>query len=174
MNWQTEAAMTHKIIFLLALAAGLAARPLPAAETLPLAGEWRFALDRHDTGIGQLWFAKKLPDKIQLPGSLESQGYGDPISPTTPWVLSLYDHFWYLRADYAAYTNAGSVKVPFLCQPARHYLGAAWYQRDFEIPFELGRPARRAVARTAALEIHRLARRPGDRLGPQPVRAARI
>ena len=134
MNWQTEAAMTHKIIFLLALAAGLAARPLPAAETLPLAGEWRFALDRHDTGIGQLWFAKKLPDKIQLPGSLESQGYGDPISPTTPWVLSLYDHFWYLRADYAAYTNAGSVKVPFLCQPARHYLGAAWYQRDFEIP----------------------------------------
>src|SRR5205823_222485 len=29
---------------------------------------------------------------------------------------------------------AGNVKVPFVCQPPRHYLGAAWYQRDIEIP----------------------------------------
>ena len=105
-----------------------------AAETLPLAGEWRFAIDRTDTGTNENWFAKNLPDKIKLPGILESQGYGDEISTTTPWVLSLYDHFWFLRADYATYTNAGSVKVPFLCQPVRHYLGAAWYQRDVEIP----------------------------------------
>jgi beta-galactosidase len=105
-----------------------------AAETMSLAGEWRFALDRNDAGISGQWFDKNLPDKIQLPGALEAQGYGDPISIHTPWVLTLYDHFWYLRADYAAYTNAGSVKVPFLCQPPRHYLGAAWYQRDIEIP----------------------------------------
>jgi hypothetical protein len=105
-----------------------------AAETLPLAGEWRFALDRHDGGTNENWFAKNLPDKIQLPGILEAQSYGDAISTHTPWVLSLYDHFWFLRADYAAYTNAGSVKVPFISQPPRHYLGAAWYQRDFEIP----------------------------------------
>jgi beta-galactosidase len=26
------------------------------------------------------------------------------------------------------------VFAPFLCQPPRHYLGAAWYQRDIEIP----------------------------------------
>jgi len=122
-------------IFALALAIlfCLAAKPLFAAEALPLAGEWRFALDRADTGAKENWFAKKLPDKIQLPGILEAQGYGDEISTTTPWVLSLYDHFWYLRADYTAYTNAGNVKVPFLCQPPRHYLGAAWYQRDVEI-----------------------------------------
>ena len=107
---------------------------LRAAETLPLAGEWRFALDRTDAGTNEHWFAKNLPDKITLPGILEAQGYGDEISTTTPWVLSLYDHFWFLRADYAADTNAGSVKVPFLCQPVRHYLGAAWYQRDLEIP----------------------------------------
>ncbi len=112
----------------------LAAKPLPASETLPLAGQWRFALDRADAGVSEKWFTKNLSDKIQLPGVLESQGYGDKISVTTPWVLSLYDHFWYLRADYAAYTNAGNVKVPFLCQPPRHYLGAAWYQRDIEIP----------------------------------------
>src|ERR1039458_8439867 len=106
---------------------------LRAAETIPLAGEWRFALDRNDVGTNEQWFAKNLPDKIKLPGILQAQGYGDDIGIRTPWVLTLYDHFWYLRADYAAYTNAGSVKVPFLCQPPRHYLGAAWYQRDIEI-----------------------------------------
>jgi len=118
----------------LAIVFCLAAKLIFAAETLPLAGEWRFALDRRDIGTNENWFAKNLPDKIQLPGILEAQGYGDEISPTTPWVLSLYDHFWFLRADYAAYTNAGSVKVPFISQPVRHYLGAAWYQRDLEIP----------------------------------------
>jgi hypothetical protein len=110
------------------------AKPTFATETLPLAGEWRFALDRADAGTRENWFIKNLPHKIKLPGVLEAQGYGDEISVRTPWVLSLYDHFWYLRADYAAYTNAGNVKVPFLCQPPRHYLGAAWYQRDLEIP----------------------------------------
>ena len=107
---------------------------LSAVEVLPVAGEWRFALDRADAGTNEKWFAKNLPDKIQLPGILEAQGYGDQISATTPWVLSLYDHFWFLRSDYAAYTNASRVKVPFLSQPVRHYLGAAWYQRDVEIP----------------------------------------
>ena len=121
-----------KIIVLVAFC--LIAKVSFADDTIPLAGEWRFALDRTDVGTNKSWFAKKLPDKIQLPGVLEAQGYGDEISISTPWVLSLYDHGWYLRADYAAYTNAGSVKVPFISQPPRHYLGAAWYQRDIEIP----------------------------------------
>ncbi len=127
-------------IFALALGILLfaTANPARADETIPLAGEWRFALDRRDVGTNENWFAKNLPDKIQLPGILEAQGYGDAISTTTPWVLSLYDHFWFLRADYAAYTNAGSVKVPFLCQPPRHFLGAAWYQRDVDIPTNWG------------------------------------
>jgi beta-galactosidase len=112
----------------------LAPERLRAADTLPLAGEWRFALDRNDLGTNAQWFNKELPEKIQLPGVLETQGYGDEIGIGTPWVLTLYDHFWHLRAAYAAYTNAGGVKVPFLCQPPRHYLGAAWYQRDIEIP----------------------------------------
>ncbi len=126
----------NRIFFVLvaALLFGFGPPPLRAAETIPLAGEWRFALDRSDAGTNEQWFAKNLPDKIRLPGVLEAQGYGDEIGIHTPWVLTLYDHFWYLRADYAAHTNAGSVKVPFLCQPPRHYLGAAWYQRDIEIP----------------------------------------
>ncbi|HUJ11388.1 MAG TPA: discoidin domain-containing protein [Verrucomicrobiae bacterium] len=105
-----------------------------AAETLPLAGEWQFALDPSDTGVVEQWFARELPDRIKLPGILQAQGYGDEISTNTPWVLSLYDRNWFLREDYQQYIKPHKVKVPFLCQPPRHYLGPAWYQRDVEIP----------------------------------------
>jgi alpha-L-fucosidase len=105
-----------------------------AAAAVSLAGTWRFALDRADVGVKEQWFSKDLKDRINLPGALQAQGYGDEISTSTPWVLSLYDRHWYLREDYKAYTQPGHVKVPFLCQPPRHYLGAAWYQRDIDIP----------------------------------------
>src|SRR5215472_2113473 len=83
----------------------LAARLSAAQNSISLAGQWRFALDRDDVGTNQHWFETKLPneDTIRLPGILEAQGYGDKININTPWVLSLYDHAWYLRADYAAY-----------------------------------------------------------------------
>lgn len=99
-----------------------------------LAGEWRFALDRTDVGVKEAWFNRTLADRIRLPGVLQAQGYGDEISTNTPWVLSLYDKNWYQREDYKDCTQSGNVKVPFVCQPPRHYLGAAWYQCDVEIP----------------------------------------
>ena len=101
--------------------------------TIDLSGSWRFALDQSDVGISGKWYNQTLKDRIQLPGILQSQGCGDPISKHTPWVLSLYDHQWYLRQEYKSYAE-GEVKVPFLSQPPRHYLGTAWYQRDIEIP----------------------------------------
>ncbi len=132
--------MNRKFFFVLAVGVlfCLAARPIHAAGTISLAGEWRFALDRQDVGAKEQWFDKALPDKIHLPGILQAQGYGNKIGIHTPWVLTLYDHFWYFRADYSAYTNAGDVKVPFLCQPPRHYLGVAWYQRNIDIPKDWG------------------------------------
>ena len=130
--------MFYRAFFSLLVGVNIAsAASLPASSaTLPLAGEWRFALDRADAGVQEQWFTRKLADRVSLPGVLQAQGYGDEISTNTPWVLSLYDRFWYLRDDYKAYTRAGHVKVPFLCQPPRHYLGAAWYQRNIEIPKE--------------------------------------
>lgn len=107
------------------------------AATLPLAGEWRFQIDRDDAGVSAKWFERDLSDKIQLPGILQAQGFGDRISKDTPWVLSLYDRNWALRDEYKDFASGDDVKVPFLCQPERHYLGAAWYQRDIEIPENL-------------------------------------
>ena len=101
---------------------------------LDLSGEWRFALDRSNQGVDRNWFYQSLPDRMNLPGILQSQGFGDEISTRTPWVLSLYDRNWFEREEYKTYTKAGDVKVPFLSQPPRHYVGAAWYQRDIRIP----------------------------------------
>jgi len=104
------------------------------ARSIFLEGEWRFAVDRKNEGVAANWFNQSLPDRIKLPGVLQSQGFGDEISATTPWVLSLYDRAWNQRADYEEYTKPGDVKVPFLSQPPRHYIGPAWYQRDITIP----------------------------------------
>src|SRR5205809_470560 len=104
-----------------------------AAFPLPLDGFWRFELDPVDAGVQQQWFNRDLRNRIRLPGILQAQGFGDEISTDTPWVLTLYDRNWYLRDDYKAYIEPGKVKVPFLSQPPRHYLGAAWYQRDILI-----------------------------------------
>jgi beta-galactosidase len=120
----------------ISVAGGLAhpAAAAPAADVLDLSGSWRFALDREDQGVAGRWYEHLLDGTIQLPGILNAQGYGDEIGVDTPWVLSLYDKNWFLREDYRAYAAPGRVKVPFLSQPPRHYLGAAWYQREVEVP----------------------------------------
>ena len=119
---------------ILAIALLFVANFAHALAPLDLSGEWRFALDRADEGVSQQWFNQQLQDRIALPGILQAQGYGDDIDTNTPWVLSLYDKHWNQRADYQPHTAAGKVKVPFLAQPPKHYLGAAWYQREIEIP----------------------------------------
>ena len=125
-----------------------------AQDSLDLAGRWRFALDRstqvlarpttpasgyplaEGDGMTQRWFERTLPDRIGLPGLLQAQGYGDLISPDTPWVLTLGDAWWKLQpaALRLRFSQPGHVLVPFLAQPPRHYLGAAWYQRDVDVP----------------------------------------
>lgn len=120
------------LLFALSLPAGLRADP----GVQSLAGEWRFALDRADAGVKEAWFNRALPDRITLPGILQAQGYGDDIAPDTPWVLGLGDAWWKLQpaALRDHFSQPGKVEVPFLAQPPKHYLGAAWYQRDLEIP----------------------------------------
>ena len=87
-------------------------------------------------GIAERWFARPLADTIHLPGILQAQGYGDLISTGTPWVLTLGDAWWKLQPESLRerFSQPGHVEVPFLAQPPRHYLGAAWYQRDISIP----------------------------------------
>ena len=93
----------------------------PAGEfTQSLAGQWRFSMDRTDIGAREQWFNRDLSERIELPGILQAQGYGDEISVDTPWVAALpRDMRWYLLPQYKAYTQPGNVKVPYLSQPPR-------------------------------------------------------
>jgi beta-galactosidase len=127
-----------RAIFLFTILACVAGTTLRADETMDmdLSGQWSFALDPNDSGVTNSWFTNDLPDKINLPGILQAQGYGDDISTNTPWVLTLGDAWWKLQppALREHFSQPGHVEVPFLSQPPKHYLGAAWYQRNIEIP----------------------------------------
>lgn len=117
-------------------AKAIAAMP-PAAGAVSLAGNWRFALDRTDAGANAGWFAKPLATDvhISLPGILQTQGFGDEITADTKFVAALpRDMRWYLLPQYKPYTVPGNIRVPYLSQPVRHYLGVAWYQQEIDVP----------------------------------------
>ncbi len=85
----------------------------PAAETLSLAGQWRFRLDEKNQGLPQQWYVGVLPPasagrgQIALPGTTDEAQAGRP-----------------------------NTEKPTLAGPYRTnvYTGPAWYQRDVEIP----------------------------------------
>ncbi len=120
----------HTLVAAAAVAAGVAR----AADTLELAGEWRFALDRGDTGVAGAWWGRPLEGKARLPGSLTEQRIGDPVTVDTKWVGGIEDKTYFNAPAYAPYRQPGNIKVPFWLQPETTYMGAAWYQRDIEIP----------------------------------------
>lgn len=104
-----------------------------ATGAIDLAGKWSVELDRQDQGETQKWFERNLSGKISLPGVLTAQGYGDPPSMETPWVGNI-NRAWFNDPYYKQYQTPANFKMPFWLQPDRYYAGAAWYQRQIEIP----------------------------------------
>lgn len=123
-------------LFWLCLCSGWVAEctKLDSSEAVNLAGRWRYALDRSDQGVSERWFAHRLGGRLNLPGSLQGQGLGDPVTVETAWTGGIVDKSWFSAPEYARYRQPGHIKVPFWLQPQTHYTGAAWYQRDIEIP----------------------------------------
>ena len=119
------------IAFLLAAAWG------SAAESIDLAGEWRFRMDPEDQGVSAQWFHTELPGRIQLPGSLQEQGYGNEVGVDTPWTGSIVNRMWHDEKRFAPYRQPDNIHIAFWLQPDRHYIGPAWYQRSVTIPREL-------------------------------------
>lgn len=105
-----------------------------AGDALGLAGRWRFALDAEDRGTQEAWFNRTLQQQIVLPGALQAQGFGEEPSVDTQWTGDIVDRSWFTDPRMARYRQPGNVKIPFWLQPDKHYVGAAWYQRDVEIP----------------------------------------
>ncbi len=100
-----------------------------------LSGVWRFQEDPRGSGMEDKWFHYTLTDQINIPGIMQAQGYGDDITHDTCWMSSLHDNMWYLREEYKGAQEEG-INVPFLAQPPKHYMGKAWYQREFEVTEE--------------------------------------
>ena len=120
----------------LVLAASVAAGAPDSGGVLSLAGEWRIALDPDDEGLPARWSARDFSDTVTLPAAMESQGYGDEVTVDTAWTGGIVDRSWFTEPRYAPYRRPGHVKIPFWLQPERHYQGAAWYQKDVEVPAE--------------------------------------
>ena len=104
------------------------------ADSISLAGRWRFALDPRDRGLAESWCSHPLQGSVRLPGTLAGQGIGDPITLETPWTGGIVDKSFFTAPEYAPYRQPGRIKVPFWLQPERYFTGAAWFQRDLTIP----------------------------------------
>ena len=101
---------------------------------IDLSGEWGFRIDKEDIGKSQHWCDSIFDDTIVLPGSLQAQGYGDDISVQTPFVGQIVDSSWFYAQEYDQYRMPGNIKLPFMMTPAKHYVGAAWYRKEIEVP----------------------------------------
>jgi hypothetical protein len=100
-----------------------------------LAGTWNFRIDSLDEGIKMNWFAETFPpDTLHLPGSLTENGKGFPVTAKTVWTGQVVDMSWFTADKYEKYRRPGNVKIPFWLQPEFYYAGAAWYQRDINVP----------------------------------------
>ena len=101
---------------------------------IDLSGTWKFAVDPTDKGVTEKWFSKPLADQVTLPGSMTSNGKGDDITLSTAWTGQIVDSSYFKSPEYAKYREPGNIKIPFWLQSVKHYQGAAWYQKEVDIP----------------------------------------
>lgn len=104
------------------------------AQTISLQGKWRFKIDAADVGIKENWFKTILPESVNLPGSMAENFKGDEITLKTKWTGSIYDSSWFYNPRLEKFRAEGNIKIPFWLTPAKHYTGAAWYQKEVNIP----------------------------------------
>lgn len=121
---------------------------IPDAKRIDLSGTWQFKIDSLDKGESEGWFNNDFKETISLPGSMTTNNKGDDISLTTPWTGQIVDSSWFFDPGYAPYRQPGNIKVPFWLQPVKYYKGAAWYQKEVNIPADWkGHPIELSVER---------------------------
>jgi len=103
-------------------------------QIIDLSGTWNFEIDRADIGETELWFTRKLAETVELPGSMVENGKGDDISLETHWLGGMRNPEWYEHPNYAPYHDPDNIRIPYWLQPEKKYYGAAWYQKEIEIP----------------------------------------
>ena len=126
--------MKRILVLTVLIFTGRLAQALPADSTVPLDGRWRFQIDRADAGVAENWPTKKLSGHIHLPGSLPERGIGDDVTTNTVWTGGIVDKSFFTTPEFEKYRQPGNLKLPFWLTPEKYYSGAAWFQREVDIP----------------------------------------
>lgn len=88
-----------------------ACNPQNENVSVDLSGEWNVQLDPDNIGTTENWFNKKLTHTMQLSGTTDEAGLGEPEEYKDPYNALIRPHY---------------------------YVGKAWYQREIEIPKNRG------------------------------------
>lgn len=80
-------------------------------RSFPLGGYWQVALDEEEIGIKEGWYEKTFKETVKLPGTLDENGIGSPVTVTDTFRLNRI----------------------------RKYVGAAWYNRRVVLPDSIER-----------------------------------
>lgn len=124
------------VLFAIVLTASHSPGQSQVRLAISLAGSWSFKADPDDVGVREQWFLRQFKETIRLPGSMAENGKGDAVTVDTKWTGGIVDRSWFTDPKYEKCRRPGNVKVPFWLNPVKVYVGAAWYQRDIEIPRE--------------------------------------
>jgi hypothetical protein len=118
-------------------------------RSVDLSGEWGFRLDTADQGSKEQWWEDAFEETIQLPGSLQEQGFGFVLEADLAYTgRSPAIPVWRHSPLFAPYRDSGKVKLSWALTPPRYYVGAAWYKKRVNIPGPLsGRPLRLRLER---------------------------
>lgn len=102
--------------------------------SVPVNGQWQFQADPEDKGLSESWYNRDLEDQVTLPGSMNTNGKGNPVGVHTPWVGSMHNRMWYESPLYEKYRSPEDTKIVFWLSPDKYYAGAAWYQKKVTVP----------------------------------------
>ena len=121
-------------------------------DTIDLSGTWNLQLDPRDEGLEGRWW-ESFPGEsgpgesprsseeggpVTLPGAIHAQGYGEPPGPETEWTVSDIDASFRDDPHLGDLYRDDTFRMPYLLQPDRCYVGAAWFTREVELPGSLG------------------------------------
>ena len=124
----------HHFLVVSALAVAvtaLAASQAANAQSIDLAGQWRFQLDPKDLGETQEWFNADLPDTITLPGTTDLANKGYRLNEQTmTYPVAIRQSEFPSRKTVQRWDQAGHLVREWA------YVGKVWYQRTINIPPE--------------------------------------
>ena len=97
-----------------------------AQQNISLAGTWGFGMGKDPV----------YEDSVVLPGSMLTNGKGDPITNKTKWTASIHQDSYLSDLNLKADGRDSTLMMPYFLTPERTYVGYAWYRRSVVVPGE--------------------------------------